>query len=227
MEAGKIQAKLFELGELWGNALVAEQYGHSEKAAEFKASAERILSEFAEMKAHIEIFSEKQYQMPGRRNKCNAEKILKRCHGGEMQVWIHIAIVIDGTNGHPEARLGDIDTSFDLDYEYDDCDEDGDDSNDGHVLLTALEIHWSELFVEAQRREYLIGSYDDWTDKLAEPQAIAFGNTERFVVNFIAEKDVARIQGFPENDAMPNCECTFGAHRKILTAWKAKTENRK
>lgn len=132
MEPEEIQTKLFELGELFGNSLVSSQFGDLQKAKEFKTAAESILAEFAEMSAHIEIFCEKQYQMPGgRRNKCRAEEIIKRCHGGEIHLWVSIAVVLDETQGHPVARLGDIDTHFEPNYEYDDCDDEDENEDEG------------------------------------------------------------------------------------------------
>lgn len=127
MEPEEIQTKLFELGELFGNSLVAGQSGDTSKTEEFKAATESILAEFAAIGAHIRILCEKQYLMPGGRlNKCREEELLLRCHGGEISMWLKIGIILDGTTGHPEARLGDIDTHFDLDYDEDECDDDVD-----------------------------------------------------------------------------------------------------
>lgn len=135
MDPEEMQTKLFQLGELLGGALVADQYGNTGEAERLRNVACVIIAQLAELDAHISIWYEKQFlRKDGFYNKGQAEKLVTQCHGGKIYVWMHIAIILDGTQGHVVSRLGDINTDFDLDYEADECNDDngiaGDDDPD-------------------------------------------------------------------------------------------------
>lgn len=132
MNKEEIQVKMFELGELLGNSIVSQESGNPIAMLQLKAESEIILAQFRALGAHIEIWTERQFQRPeGRRWICPYESLLFECHGGKIMIWILIEIVIDGTGGHVIARVGDINTGLDLTYE-DDCgDEAGGDDSGG------------------------------------------------------------------------------------------------
>jgi len=89
-----------------------------------------------------------------------------------------------------------------------------------HVLTTALEEHWDDLMLECQKREYLVGSYDEWVQILTVARVITIGPREQFVLDFVTRKELEKIENLAPEDQMPNCQCTANLHRTVLLVWK-------
>lgn len=114
MELNEIETGLFELAEVTQDMLLAVEFGQRQASEEFREQLRTIMNLFGGSNCYIAIFKERIVVRPDKTMVTIQHELIDYCFvdhesdGPKYYCEVSVALIIDGTRGHPVPSKGNI-----------------------------------------------------------------------------------------------------------------------